>query len=300
MKELTLEITNRCSLNCIQCSTQASEIGTCYWSQNTFEKYLNKFDDFDVVRLSGGEPFEHPSLESFLKQIKEQNKKTIVLSSGTKEKRHFTKNEMQSVKPFLDEIVFSMHGFYDVHERIVCPGYGKFADNPYWDIMIDSFDHANQAKIYTSFQTVVMNQNFEELDDIAKSMWMLINSIKRDFNWHLLRFIKQGRGLINHNQAINEEKLNKLKEKIDIYKNNTTFINYLIEKNGSFLSELRYGHLISKHKLNITYTKSFENNKCDCGSKKAVVTFDEEIIPCSSLKNKKTNEYGNLACKGRL
>jgi len=67
MKELTIEITNYCSLNCLHCSTKANTQGEIFFSVNQINNYLNQFPDFKKVRLSGGEPFEHPDLVEILK-----------------------------------------------------------------------------------------------------------------------------------------------------------------------------------------------------------------------------------------
>jgi len=75
MKELTIEITDRCSLSCLFCSTKASKAGNIFISPDRVKEILADYPSFGSVRLSGGEPFENPSLKQILEVIKQQDRK---------------------------------------------------------------------------------------------------------------------------------------------------------------------------------------------------------------------------------
>ena len=87
MKELTIEISDKCSLNCLQCSTEAGSDGTIYFSLEQIKSILEKYNNFKAVRLSGGEPLEHPQLTEIVRLIAQQNKEAYILSCGVKERK---------------------------------------------------------------------------------------------------------------------------------------------------------------------------------------------------------------------
>ena len=279
MKELTLEITNNCFLNCIQCSTKANPKGKIYFSLEQVASYLDRFTDFDVVRLSGGEPFQHPQLRDIVRIIHKQNKKVQILSCGVKNGREISEKEMSSVKKYIDEIIFSMHGDDPLHDQIVTSDEFWLRHPPYWDMVSDSADNALMNGINVSFQTVLMQANYSQLESIAHCLDSLsycrkVNcSIDKNTKWHILRFVKQGRGEENSAQALNPEQLKDL---------------------PNVLKELS-----ERYKVSITYSNSFAQDQCDCGSQKAVVTVDQEIIPCSALKYNPKNK-GKFGCKYRI
>ena len=119
MKELTLEITNRCSLNCIQCSSEADSEGEIFFKLDKIEKILEKYNEFDTIRLSGGEPFEHPKIDKICELIKNLNKKVVILSSGVFYDAPLPKGFLKKIGCHIDEIVFSYHGREKIHEEIV-------------------------------------------------------------------------------------------------------------------------------------------------------------------------------------
>ncbi|MDD5191530.1 MAG: radical SAM protein [Candidatus Nanoarchaeia archaeon] len=280
MKELTLEITNRCSLNCILCSTIAGPKGDIFLSLNKIEEIIDKYEDFNVVRLSGGEPFEHPKLNKICKLIKSKNKKVKILSSGIFYDYSLPLGWLKDMDKNIDEVIFSYHGREKIHESITNPEKKK---KEYTNLLYASIDKVTILKIPYSFETVVIKKNFNRLEEIAKMMslfafhkWFNTTRLRADeltdTRWHLLKFVKQGRGLENSDLALSYKESKK--------------IPLIAEK------------LMDKYPaLIITCSNSFENKKCDCGSKKAVYTCYNEEIPCSALKN--SIYRGRFSCRFR-
>ncbi|MBN2881381.1 radical SAM protein [Candidatus Woesearchaeota archaeon] len=299
MKELTLEITNNCSLNCIHCSTQANSRNNEYFSMDEIKHYLDMFPDFNVVRLSGGEPFNHPNLVEICELIKANNRNIVILSSGVQHNKPLDESKLIQLKGTIDEIVFSMHGYFNIHDKIM-GGNPRYESE--WDTLLDSLDNVSYNKIPFSFQTVLMRHNFfpqennipQPLIETAKSLYLIAKLNDKDINWHMLRYVKQGRGKINEDQALTEIELNNLQEIIQFLQNNDNFI----QPEG--ILSMRRLIYSTRHKLNITYTNSFKKSGCDCGYAKAVVTANREIIPCSSLKNSTVEEQIKYGCKYRL
>ena len=219
MKELTMEITNRCSLRCIQCSTKATDKGHVFMSLDQAKRHLDRFRDYDEVRLSGGEPFEHPRIDRICELIKGCGKKARIMTCGTYYREPIPYTFLLMLKPNVDEIIFSYHGFSKTHEKIVTgKDYRGSGDPPNWGLALDSVDRTRLAKIPFSFQTVLMKENFSELEKIAQNVCAfgiakLFNSPwlgEEELNWHILRFVKQGRGKDNSYQAIDEEQAREL------------------------------------------------------------------------------------------
>jgi len=246
------------------------------------KKFIKQFPNFEIVRYSGGEPFNHKEIIPILKYTKKQNKIVEILSCGIKGYKEIPEKIMNKISPYVDKIIFSMHGYDDTHDEIVTSDKQLIRHPPYWDFMIDSFDHARWAGINTSFETVLMKDNYNKLEEIARSV-SLCNKIAREdwdskkpfeeVTWHILRFVKQGRGKINPYENLNKKEIENFPKKVE--------------------------ELKEKYNLKITYTNSFEKNKCDCGSEKAVVTYNGKIISCSALKYMKKTDK-KFACKNRI
>jgi MoaA/NifB/PqqE/SkfB family radical SAM enzyme len=274
MKELTLEITNRCSLNCLHCSTEAGPDGKIFWSAEQIKEILKEYSGFGKIRISGGEPFEHPDLGKILKTIKNENRDIDVLSCGVIYNKPIPEELIKKCKPNLDEIIFSMHGFYEFHNQIACGSedYLSISARPsYWDILMDSIDNVIRQRAPYSFQMVLMRANFDGLKDIVST----VSCLQRITDYcipdlHILKFVKQGRGR-NIDQELTKEQYAVLPELVEALSQK---YNVEMSMSNSFLPEY--------------------SGRCDCGSKKAVVTYDFKYIPCSALKENPAR--GEFAC----
>lgn len=117
-KKLTIEITNDCSLNCIHCSTNAKKDSAYFMPFENFKEYLRDYREFDVMKLSGGEPFHHPEISLFLDHAKTiHKKKTEVLSCGNYHSSFVPFSILKECKPFLDRIMFSIYGNEENYNR---------------------------------------------------------------------------------------------------------------------------------------------------------------------------------------
>jgi len=281
MKELTLEITNHCSMNCIHCSTKATERGSSYIKEDMLKEYLKKFKEYDTVRLSGGEPFDHCHIDKICQTIHNQGKKVNILSCGVYIGYHGDSlpfRFLEEIQPHVNEIIFSYHGQEKLHNKITgsWKQTGKYS---FWDMLCDSVNSTSRAKIPYSFETVLMKENLLKMDEIAKNMSafgvgkFLNGSEDERMHWHILRFVKQGRGKTHQYQAPSKEDIIKFPGMVEKFRKNYS-------------------------NLDITYTNSFEQKECDCGSKKAVITCHGEIIPCSALKY--GAKKGKFACLERV
>ena len=273
MKKLTIEITNRCSLKCPQCSTEEGNDGKVFVSMKSVAESLERFPDFKAVRISGGEPFMHPEIVGLAKLVHEQNRRVQILSCGVWYHKPIPKSLMLEISPYADEIIFSMQGYYSQHDSIVTSDKDWLSHPPYWDMLCDTVDNTILAGIPISFQTVVMKSNYDYLRDIALCVSGISRASDQGVDWRILRFVKQGRGAIHPDQALDAEQMQGLAKRIK--------------------------ELSNEFGISITCSNSFEQKRCGCGSEKAVVTYDGEIIPCSALKHG-SDAKGKFQCRNRI
>ena len=207
------------------------------------------------------------------------------MSCGLKNRRTIPQETMKAIRPYVKEIIFSMHGTDPTHDQIVASDPIYQNHPPYWDYVCDSSDNARWEAIPVSFQTVVMKFNYDNLKEMAKFMHLHSHITNEATKWHILRFVKQGRGLENKEQALSDEQLEALPELLE-----------------SFKTPNMIPYMQGDSNVKITYSNSFDMETCECGSRKAVVTCYGEVIACSALKYmvEKTFSSGKFVCKERL
>jgi MoaA/NifB/PqqE/SkfB family radical SAM enzyme len=83
IETLCVEVTNRCPLRCAHCSAEASPQRGDFFPVEVFAELLGKLDALREVYVSGGEPFEHPEVEQFVRLSSRHATNTVVYSSGT-------------------------------------------------------------------------------------------------------------------------------------------------------------------------------------------------------------------------
>lgn len=142
MKELTIEITNQCSLNCLHCSTNAIKNGKIFFTTDQIKQIkqiLDKFVDFDKIKISGGEPFQHPQISKILKTIKNRGKFIEVLSSGVYFEKEIPKKMLTSSKDLIDDIVFSIYGDKIIHNKILNKASKQIPENSGYPLRAQSW-----------------------------------------------------------------------------------------------------------------------------------------------------------------
>jgi radical SAM protein with 4Fe4S-binding SPASM domain len=108
LKELQISITNKCNIGCEYC--YKSKDNEVFLSIEQINKIisLSKKLGINVLRLTGGDVFEHPNLIEILKKIKENDLK-IILNITIKRI-----NDFSNVKEYCDYILFSFQNFNDI------------------------------------------------------------------------------------------------------------------------------------------------------------------------------------------
>lgn len=112
LREIDLNITDRCNLTCTYCSVPVTKVNDPS-PEVTLEQLSRLFDEFEelgvkLVRLAGGEPFVRRDIEDILQLAGHRSFTTIVLTNGIPvQRRHI---ELAYSLPSIDSLAFSVDG----------------------------------------------------------------------------------------------------------------------------------------------------------------------------------------------
>lgn len=254
------------------------------------------------LSLSGGEPFLHPDIFKMVEYAKSFNIRTVIFTSGIKRplpvpeelfnfylaemnekislveqqepwndrlktniKKYYeriifpkgfsciTKEELSKLQSLgLDKIVFD----YQAYE-IETDNYLMGRNNQMHAFLLDSLLHAASIGLETDVHFIPMKPNYREISDILEML-----EIAKIKNISILKFVPQGRGLINISQLmLDEAELNE-------------FMEILNESRSLFTGNIRIGiPLIGEN-----------THMCNAGLEKLDIKFDGTILPCPAFK----------------
>jgi len=159
MKELTLEITNKCYSNCKWCSVSATENGEHMPLKDCLVALRKHRKQCGVARISGGEPTLHPDLGSILSEARNLGYRVVLMTNGQYD---IIRDSGQ-----IDEIIVSVLNFSSIQ-----------AANMY---LSDSHK--------VSLHVVNAKGNEQRVHDA------ILFSIRTNTPVHILKLQKQGRGI---------------------------------------------------------------------------------------------------------
>lgn len=262
LKDLTLEITKKCPMRCVLCSSEGGEPLQNEFNINEIKDIVNQAKSIGVneISLSGGEPLTYPYILDICKYISELDINVSIYTSGN----IFIENDnISSIslsyfknleKAGVNKIVFSLHGSNPrVHDNIT----GK--PNSFKNLF-DSIKNVQKTNLDTEIHFVPVRDNFKDLPAVVSLVKKIgLKSI------HILRFVPQGRG--------------------EKYKD-------LLELHSNEILELReiLVNLISKSDIEIIVGAHYNclglynKSKCTAGIDKAIIRPDGFVFPCVGMK----------------
>lgn len=261
MDDLTLEITRKCPMRCILCSSNGGDPYPEEFSLDKLKNIIGQAKSLGVtqISLSGGEPLTYPHILDICKYIADFDIDIFIYTSGN------LPGENNSISPIsvdyflklknagVKEIVFSIHGSYSgIHDKITTKK-GSFAN------LLKSIENSHTAKLKVNVHFVPVKVNYRDLLSIVSLIKSLdLNSL------HILRFIPQGRGYENRSQlALTTEETSELREILEeLIKTSDVKIVIGAHYNDLGLSE----------------------RKCTAGIEKAVIRPDGLVFPCVGMK----------------
>jgi len=261
LKELTIEITKKCPMECIICSSDGGKEDP---HELTIQELYKIVDDaiklgVKIISLSGGEPIESPHCMEFIQYVKERNLQLYLYTSGnvtTKtgigpiEDDYLDKLKLLAV----DKIIFSIHGHNaEIHENIT-KRHGSY------DNLISSIKRSQNIGHNVELHFVPTLMNFYCIPKVIQ-LSAVLNIQKISF----LRFVPQGRGAINRDKLeISGEKMVKLRKILQ-----TANLNSKVK--------IRLGAPFNCFNIdNVTV--------CTAGIDKAIIRPDGYVFPCVSMK----------------
>lgn len=193
IKEMTIEITTKCPLHCLHCSTNAGPNGDQNLSRFHVLKIIRESIELGAkkVNLSGGEPFAHPDIDGILLQARKIGSKLFLYSSGNMPSANgmiqpISDKFIESTAGLGVRFVFDIQGANNNTHDYITARKGSFQN------LIMSVQKACEHGVPFEFHFVPMRPNFKELKEVvfmAERMGAEKVSI--------LRFVPQGRGKAN-------------------------------------------------------------------------------------------------------
>jgi len=189
LKEVSIEITNKCNLKCIHCSSNAG---------NPFNNELSLTEIKDIIEqsralgtailtLSGGEPLLHPNIGEIIQYAKPLEVR--LQTSGNE-----TMDKILQAFPKTGKIVYSIHGLESTHETItgIAGSYRRAIEN-----IRKTKEHGITAEVH-----IVANRlNYRQIPALEQTLQIPI---------HLLRLVEQGR--CQTNLQLNKNQFRELQE----------------------------------------------------------------------------------------
>jgi radical SAM protein with 4Fe4S-binding SPASM domain len=252
LREIKIEVTHRCSLGCIHCSSDASQTSYLEMSEPDCIRILSEASKLKVheVAFSGGEPFLWTGVESAVSFATTKGMQAIIYTSGNAPNASELVTKL--TKAGADRFVFSIFGASEeAHERITRIR-GSFS------VTLSILSHAYQAGLKTELHFIPMVQNYRELRSIVKLAENYgVSRIS------VLRLVPQGRGKLLRGDLLSRIQNLELRRTIEE-----------LRKQGY---EIRTGSPYNFLMLN-------KQPKCCSGIDRLIIGPDLSIYPCDAFK----------------
>ena len=259
LKEITIEITQRCPNFCIHCSSLSSlRCGT----QLSFDDIRNVIDDAvllgtELICISGGEPFMHPQIVDIIRYVHSKQVHCNVYTSGIIHDGisflPLSEAILLSIQGLIDKLIFNIEAADVVSFERIMGVTGGF------ELMQASVVRALRFGFIVESHTVLMKANIDFLPQIM-ALGHSIGISKMSF----LRLVMQGRALDN-------------KELTYLTEEETYVAKTLIQQcSRKYQRDIRLG---------IPLSECAERINCMAGTVKINVRYDGNVYPCEAFKN---------------
>lgn len=258
LQEIKLEVTYRCPLTCIHCSSDAAPSSILEMSPEHCVRILEEAAEMDVehVAFSGGEPLAWSALDDAVDQASAGGMRVCLYTSGNVPS---VKEQLRSLKEKgLDRVVFSIFGSSaEIHDKVTR------VDGSYRRTL-KAIAAAVDCDLVADLHFVPMSSNFRELEEIAiASQDWGIRQIS------VLRLVPQGRGSLIRGQLLNQL------ENIQLRR----MVQQLRSKGFKIRTGSPYNFLL----LN-------DQPKCSSGIDRLIIGPDLRIYPCDAFKQVRAAE----------
>ena len=262
LEEITIEIIQKCSNNCIHCSSRSNMLCNNILDFETIKYAINdaSFLGAKRINISGGEPFLHPDILNIIEYAKNKNMEVYLYSSGIlnidNKYQSIDKDKILKLKDIgLDKIIFNIQAITeDLYNTIM-------NTNGCLNLLKESIKLCTSLGIYTEIHFVPMKINIEDIENIIHfCKEYKVNKIS------FLRLVLQGRAKDNAKEIdLTQDDIIKFKQKV---LNISEYINNEVDI-----------------RLGIPLTEKIDTNICKAGREKIVLKYDGSILPCEVFKD---------------
>jgi MoaA/NifB/PqqE/SkfB family radical SAM enzyme len=150
-------ITNKCNQKCTFCCDPPKQNEN--FSLKKAKEYLDELAKENLKKLciTGGEPLLNPNVFEIAKHA-HKNKLNVTLSTNG---FILNKEKLLKLKPYIDNIRFSILGLSKTHDKITCTK-GSF------EKIMENIKLARDLNVPVTIISTIFNQNISELIDMAK------------------------------------------------------------------------------------------------------------------------------------
>ena len=259
LKELKIEVTYRCPLACVHCSSNASTENDSSIAKNKCMEILSDASKIGVssVAFSGGEPLIWDGITDAIAFCHKRGMKTSVYTSGNVADPSSLFGNLK--KDGLDKAIFSIYSpIKEEHTRIT-------RKHDSFDLTIKSMELCRSVGIDTEVHFVALSNNYNRLGKIVE-----FAESHGASQVSVLRFVPQGRGcLIRQTETLLRQQNLELKKTIE--------------------SLRKEGHTIrTGSPFNVLWLN--EKPKCMAARDRLIVAPDLRIYPCDAFKQIRSEE----------
>jgi radical SAM protein with 4Fe4S-binding SPASM domain len=264
LKEINVEITQKCLQNCIHCSSMAHKDASEKLLLSEFEGLVSDLQQLGTktMQISGGEPLLHDDVFSMIDLSKDAGMSVELFTCGMIA-NPYDESIADSVVEQLsihrpDKIIVSLQGSWMKTHDAIARTPGSFVSAK---TLISKLVDQNH---YVGVHFVPMVSNLEEIEGVVK---LAISIGVQEIG--VLRFVPQGRGRYSKDsQMLSPEEIARLVEELVRIKNK-----YSIDiRVGSHLDFL---FLIDGKRA----------KECKAGKEKCLVGPNGDVIPCAVFKD---------------
>ncbi len=226
-----LKITYKCRMKCDFCCEPNRNGKTPKFEE--LKPILQRLSDWGTRRIcvTGGEPMLHPELRKILDLIKKLNMSSVLVTGDPE----YVLKKINEIKS-LDQIRFSIHGFNEMHDRII----GK---NNCFDLAEKAIKKLITKNVNVAVTTVVTNKNLKEIEKIA--VWAKNLGVR---DYFLFGVMKSGKGndFINKTGKIESKELLNIKDNLEkkYASDNFTLKCYTYDRNSECIIVYGTGDII--------------------------------------------------------
>lgn len=283
-KELSIELTKKCVLDCIYCSSEAGINEEEELKLGRIIEIVEEAKSFGVntVSLSGGEVFLYKYYPDFFEFLKENEFNIILYTSGIKIENGTNK---PISKRILNKLVIS-----EDNPKLLMniQGYNKHTVESInnipnsFDIIKETIGNIKDIGLFLGANVVPFKMNFKFIDKIYDFC------LSNNFNQiNFLRYVPQGRGHDNNFNLTPSDFLVLQKSLVELLRRN---------KDQNELIDIRLGHPINFLFLlgqNHLYEKE-RNHYCRGGLDAPLVQPNGDVVMCPAWKNLSKFRAGNI------